>query len=179
MCCCKTIVQLLLTIYGAKSQLSSTKASCSQCSSITQVFIVCWSRGSKSNSISLNSVFPTLIWWKIHSKLSSSHPKVEFMLRVDNWTTQLNRAKLLWRLLFEFQAHLFAIEKEECVAEVAKGIVEWNFGWLVVLSKPLGGLILLIVVDGFSSKQLLGFAEASIHALPTWWESSLGRITTI
>ena len=152
MCCCKTIVQLLLTIYGAKSQLSSTKASCSQCSSITQVFIVCWSRGSKSNSISLNSVFPTLI----HSKLSSSHPKVEFMLRVDNWTTQLNRAKL-WRLLFEFQAHLFAIEKEECVAEVAKGIVEWNFGWLVVLSKPLGGLILLIVVDGFSSKQLLGF----------------------
>ena len=127
MCCCKTIVQLLLTIYGAKSQLSSTKASCSQCSSITQVFIVCWSRGSKSNSISLNSVFPTLI----HSKLSSSHPKVEFMLRVDNWTTQLNRAKLLWRLLFEFQAHLFAIEKEECAVVWGRQGNCWVEFWMI------------------------------------------------
>ena len=31
------------------------------------------------------------------------------------------------------------------------GFLCWNSGWLVVLNKPLGGLILLIVVDGSPS----------------------------
>ena len=39
--------------------------------------------------------------------------------------------------------------------EGARGFLCWNSGWLVVLNKPLGGLILLIVVDGSPSSYTL------------------------
>ena len=59
------------------------------------------------------------------------------------------------------------------------GFLCWNSGWLVVLNKPLGGLILLIVVDGFGFLLAAYFANHANLMRALWDESRRFKITKV